>query len=183
MKNIKKILLITGVVMVMGLGLTGCTGTKEKAEDTGAAAPKTETPADGENTDSEGGQNADAAGTDQEDAPSSPRHIPDTEGDLHGEIYEIGDQQFTVTEIHTEELDDGTELAVMETEDAEKITVVYDENTVFQKQKLWNGGADHEEEEGTAADLKKDLTAEMWGSYEGDVFHATAVRIVEVILE
>lgn len=31
MKNIKKMLLITGAVMVMGLGLTGCTGTKEKA--------------------------------------------------------------------------------------------------------------------------------------------------------
>ena len=31
-------------------------------------------------------------------------------------------------------------------------------------------------------DLQKGFTAEMWGSYEGNVFHATAIKIVEVIL-
>ena len=32
------------------------------------------------------------------------------------------------------------------------------------------------------ADLQKGFTATMWGSYEGNVFHATAIKIVEVIL-
>lgn len=43
-------------------------------------------------------------------------------------------------------------------------------------------GADYEENEGSAADLKKGLTAEMNGGYEGDVFHAAEILIVEVIL-
>ena len=60
--------------------------------------------------------------------------------------------------------------------------MVYDDNTIFEKQKIWDGGASHEETEGSAADLQKGFTAEMWGSYEGDVFHATAIRIAEVIL-
>lgn len=74
-------------------------------------------------------------------------------------------------------------MAISAEEGSPKITVVYDENTVFEKQKIWNGGANHEEKPATAANLQKGFTADMWGSYEGDVFHATVIRIVEVILQ
>ncbi|MBD5550532.1 MAG: hypothetical protein HDQ96_05055 [Lachnospiraceae bacterium] len=107
--------------------------------------------------------------------------------DLYGDIYEVGDMQFTVTEVYRETFDDGAEIMAASAEGAEdgasKITVVYDESTKFIKQKIWDAGANHEEREGTAADLKKGFTAEMNGNYEGDVFHAAEILIVEVILD
>lgn len=185
--------------MMMGAGLTGCTKNGENAEaDSGFAVEAEDLPgadalengeapagdgADGEPLE---GKPADEENPGTEDTDNKAGHIPDGEGDLLGDIYEVGEGQFTVTEIYTETLDDGSGIMVMgapgtETESV-KITVVYDDNTVFEKQKIWDGGANHEEKEGSAADLQKGFTTKMWGSYEGDVFHATAIRIVEVIL-
>lgn len=214
-KNIRKRLIITGVIIVMGLGLTGCTKTNEstgdaeaptvEAEDLPAAKDPGDGKASGKNAEGDeaygenaedgkssgdegGGQNAGSSDNDQKDADIASLHyIPDTEGDLYGDICEVGEKQFTVTEIYTESNDDGSDVMVAVASEAEaessKITVVYDDNTAFEKQKIWDGGASHEEKEGSAADLQKGFSVEMWGSYEGDVFHATAIRIVEVILE
>ena len=209
MKYIRKKLIITGVIMVMGLGLTGCTKTDENAETTGGSAVEAEDlPGTKEQGDEEaqtnnsgnveepeaedadkGGQDADSSDNSQKDADiSSLYYIPDTKADLCGDICEVGDKQFTVTEIFTDTLEEGGEIMVSSApgaegeEEAAKITVIYDENTVFEKQKIWDAGAGHEEKEGSAADLQKGFTAEMWGSYEGNVFHATAIKIVEVIL-
>ncbi len=203
MRNIRKGLFITGAIVMMGLGLTGCAktgGSTDEVSDSaveaedlpGAEAPDgngadEETP-EGEGADNEGGQHADSSDNGQKDAElSSLRYIPDEKGDLLGDICEIGDGQFTVTEIYTESNDDGSETMVSVAEGSEgaspKITVSYDENTVFEKQKIWDGGAGHEEREGSPSDLQKGFTAEMWGSYEGDVFHATAIKVVEVILK
>lgn len=203
MRNMRKILIITGVIMVVGLGLAGCTKTEQETEEADASVveaedlPQAETPEGNpvngedpaaEDTNEKGGQNADSADNSQKDADfSSLRNIPDTDADLCGDIYEIGDKQFTVTEIFTDTVEGGGEVMVMGAPGTEaespKITVVYDENTVFEKQKIWDGGASHEEREGSAADLQKGFTAEMWGSYEGDVFHATAIKVIEVIIK
>lgn len=208
MKYIRKRLIITGVIMVMGLGLIGCTKTDESAGDAEASMveaedlPAAENP-EGEETPTRNAGDDKAAGENSEDSESpeaesteeeggqdadisSLHYIPDTEGDLYGDIYEVGEKQFTVTEIYTDTLEGGGDIMVMGAPGTEaespKITVMYDENTAFEKQKIWDGGASHEETEGSAADLQKGFTAEMWGSYEGDVFHATAIRIVDVIL-
>ena len=203
MRNIRKGLIITGAIVMMGLGLTGCAKTGGSTDEVSGPAveaedlPGAETPdgngadeetPEGEGADNEGGQHADSSDNGQKDAElSSLRYIPDEEGDLLGDIYEIGDGQFTVTEIYTESNDDGSVTMVSVAEGSEgaspKITVSYDENTVFEKQKIWDGGAGHGEREGSPSDLQKGFTAEMWGSYEGDVFHATAIKVVEVILE
>lgn len=214
-KNIRKRLIITGIIIAMGLGLTGCTRTDEntgdaeaptvEAEDLPAAKDPGDGKASGKNAEGDeaygenaedgkssgdegGGQNGDSSDNSQKDADISSLHyIPDTEGDLYGDIYEVGEKQFTVTKIYTDTLEDGSGIMVMGAPGTEaespKITVAYDDNTVFEKQKIWDGGASHEEKEGSAADLQKGFTVEMWGSYEGDVFHATAIKIVEVILE
>lgn len=186
MRDIRKGLFITGAIMVMGLGLTGCTKVQENAEGSDGSVVEAEDLPAPENPEENMEGEEGGKGEDPADDLSSLRYVPDTEGDLYGDICEVGDGQFTVTEIYTETFDDGSGIMIMgapgvETESA-KITVVYDENTVFEKQKIWDGGANHEEKEGSAADLQKGFTAEMWGSYEGDVFHATAIKVVEVIL-
>ena len=130
---------------------------------------------------------ADVLGTDAEGDSANHFHYINEGKDLYGDICEVGDMQFTVTEIYMETGDNGAEIMTSTAPEvageAPKITVVYDENTKFVKQKIWDGGANHEEKEGSAADLKKGFTAEMNGSYEGDVFHAAAILIVEVILD
>lgn len=206
--NCRKRFIITGVIMMMGLGITGCTKTSESAEDAEVSTVVAEDlqtaekpeggEASGENLkdgeapgedseDEKGGQDGDSSDDSQEDADSSSlRYMPDTEGDLYGDICEVGEKEFTVTEIFTDTVEGGGDIMIMGApgteEESPKITVVYDADTVFEKQKIWDGGAGHEEKEGSAADLQKGFTAEMWGSYEGDVFHATAIKIVEVIL-
>lgn len=208
MHSIRKRLFITGVIIVMGMGLTGCTKTAEKtdggAEASGVEAenlPKAEKPEDkdalaakvpdasdtqgNENSGEDNGKQSGEHGG-QKGAASSGYNMPDGEGNLLGDIYEVGDMQFTVTEIYTDTLDDGSGIMVAVAgeagDESAKITVVYDENTVFEKQKIWDGGANHEEKKGSAADLQKGFTAEIWGSYEGDVFNATAIKVIEVVL-
>lgn len=207
MHSIKKKLIIAGIAAVTALGaLTACTKITEKQDDreTGVEAEGLPAPEESDNgekpvkadnrEESENGE-ADVQTPEQgskEDGSASAAgegrkfHYINEDKDLYGDICEIGDMQFTVTEIYMETGENGGEvmagLAPGAEEESPKIMVVYDENTTFVKQKIWDGGANHEEREGSAADLQKGLTAEMNGSYEGDVFHATEILIVEVIL-
>lgn len=202
MRSIIKRWLIAGAAAVMALGvLTACTKVTEKKEDkepaTAEDLPVAETLKNGEEPEAD---DADAQGTEPEkstdaeengELPASADggdtfHYINEDKDLYGDIWEVGEGQFSVTEIYVETEEGGGEIMAMQSEEtageAPKITVVYDENTKFVRQTIRDGGASHEEREGTAADLKKGLTAEMNGSWEGDVFHAAEILIVEVIL-
>lgn len=196
----KKWIIITTAMITMLLGIAGCgKNTDEEGRADVSAVTAEDLPAqEGSdvNADAPGADKANAPGTDdaEKDGTALPAsageesklHYIEEEKDLYGDIWEVGEGQFTVTEIYMETGEDGGEIMVApsgETAgDMPKITVVYDDDTRFVKKKIWNGGADYEENEGSAADLKKGLTAEMNGGYEGDVFHATEILIVEVIL-
>lgn len=202
----KKWIFITTVMITMILGITGCGKSTEDADQAGASVVEAEDlPTSEDEAESQEGMNheeseaggADAQAPGQESGEGEPApaaesgkefHYIEEDKDLYGDIWEIGDGQFTVIEIYTDKTEDGGDIMVLPAdgtgaqEEAPKITVAYDENTKFIKKKIWDGGANYEEREGTAADLKKGLTAEMKGSYEGDVFHATEILIVEVIL-
>lgn len=169
----RKILLITGLLCAMSTGAAGC-GRMKEADSTAIDAEK-------------------IAQDEEEQAENTGEMPGDKEAEnlqeLYGDILEIGDRQFTVSEITlTKTKEGGGEAEVMVSTAPEndeminKITVAYDENTVFTKQTIWDGGARYEETEAASADLQKDLTAEMKGSYEGEVFHADEIRIVEVVL-
>ena len=197
-----KWIFITTVMITMTLGIAGCGKNTEDEKGTGASAVVAEDlPEVEDDKDVPGTENADAQGREPEKSvdmgkdetalPASkegdvPFHYINEDKDLYGDIWEVGDGQFTVTEIYNEKFEDGSEIMASPAEEAAgeapKITVVYDEKTKFIRQTIRDGGASHEEKEGTAADLEKGLTAEMNGSYEGDIFHATEILIVEVIL-
>ena len=106
---------------------------------------------------------------------------------LTGDIREVGDGTFTVVKALEKEAEDGGEILAVPagedlSEEEDVITVSYDENTVFEKQTIWDGGAKHEETEGAPQDLEKGRMAVMSGYYEGQVFHASKVCVVEVVL-
>lgn len=177
----KKWIFITTVMITMLSGITGCGKNTEEADQAGNSAVTAEDLPTSE-------ERSNGAVPEAEDVQGkSTFHYINEGKDLYGDIWEVGEGKFTVTEIYNEKMEDGsqimTSLAEGATGEAPKITVTYDENTKFIRQTIRDGGASHEEKEASAADLEKGLTAEMNGSYEGDVFHATEILIVEVILD
>ncbi len=207
-KNGKRFIITAAMVCAVGLGLTGCMGA-EKSENSmqemGEDIPGNDNMA-GEDAGNEP-ENADApapeSNSKEQELPESNSGTGEDAGnkaenadtpvsgqtELSGDICEIGDMQFTVNEITITEDEMGGETAAVMVigapgdGSANLITVVYDENTVFTKRTIWDMGARYEDKEAASADLEENLTAEMKGSYEGEKFHASEVRIVEVVLD
>lgn len=108
--------------------------------------------------------------------------------ELSGDIQKIGKGQFAVREITvTKDEAGGEEAAVMVVgspgeDDADLITVLYNEETVFTKQTIWDMGARYKEKESSEAELEKDRTVHMKGYYEGKQFHAEQIQIIEVVM-
>lgn len=201
----RKWIFIVTVMVTMLSGLTGCGKSMENTDQAGNSAVEEEDlpaseevdggkkpEADAQDQTAEGEEDAQAPGREGgEDAGSTAGeegaafHYINEDKDLYGDIWEVGEGQFTVIEIYMDKTEEGGDIMAAPADDSDeavKITVIYDDNTKFIKQKIWDGGANHEEREGSAADLQKGFTAEMNGSYEGDVFHAAEILIVEVIL-
>lgn len=191
MRSITKKWIIAGAAAVAMLGvLTACTKTVEKTDNTEIAEelPQAES-ADGREMpqpEDAAGSEAQTAGSAQNTEDSGGAADAGEETELDGRIEEVpedSDDSFIITKLVTEEID-GVSL-ISDDPDGTKITVVYSMDTRFVKHTVRDGGENVEETEGSAADLKKDFTVEMKGSYsdeEQNVFFATDVKIVEVVL-
>ena len=108
----------------------------------------------------------------------------DSTPNLEGDIKELKDGQLTVVEAITEKSDNGGDIIVVpgSEDDSEfnKISVTYDENTLFAIQTLYDGGARSEMSEATAADLASGQFIRVWGSSSGSGLKATQICIVKV---
>lgn len=62
-----------------------------------------------------------------------------------------------------------------------KVTVTYDEKTLFAVKTIYDGGTRSEMEEAAAQDLEKDRSVEVWGSLSGGELKATQICILYVI--
>ncbi len=203
--NGKRFIITAAMVCVVGLGLTGCMGA-EKA-DNSTQEQGEEIPGNDNMAGEDAGNEPENADVPDAESNSKEQELPESDSgtgedagnkaenadapvsgqtELSGDICEIGDMQFTVSEITITEDEEGVETMVSAApgnDSAKLITVVYDENTVFTKRTIWDMGARYEDKEAASADLEENLTAEMKGSYEGEKFHASEVRIVEVVLD
>lgn len=167
------------VIGMMSAGVYGCGAEGGSEEPVQAEA---EAPEEGKEEDVESPE--DEEGEDEKSPEAGPEKDVH-EAELMGDIKEIGDGQFRIAEATTGETEDGEETLVVTAAGAEDVnlkTVVYDEDTVFTFQTIRDGGASHEEREGSAEDLAKELMADMKGYYEEDVFHATEIQVIKVIL-
>ena len=94
------------------------------------------------------------------------------------------DGQLTVVESVTEKADNGGDIMVSpgSGDDSEfnKVTVTYDENTLFAIQTIYDGGARAEMSAATAADLAAGQHIQVWGSSSGSGLKATQICIVKV---
>lgn len=94
-------------------------------------------------------------------------------------IESVSVDSFTVSEIFTTELDDGSMLAVAPIGDTERkmIEVTYTDQTVFTIRSTYENGLRHSDSEGTSADLQELASCILSGSWEGEVFCASEVVI------
>ena len=108
----------------------------------------------------------------------------DSTPNLEGDIKELKDGQLTVVEAITEKSDNGGDIIVVpgSEDDSEfnKISVTYNENTLFAIQTIYDGGARSEMSEATAADLASGQFIRVWGSSSGSGLKATQICIVKV---
>lgn len=174
--RLRKLMMIVGTICMMSLAVYGCGGKTE-------AEPQESSQTEISGADSR--ENADGQGESREGTAGGQEKDTDME-ELAGDVQEIGKGNFVVAEIYQETLEEGSEIMIIgapgNEENMNLITVIYDDDTVFYKRTIRNGGADYEDSEATAADLSEGMTAEMKGSYEGEEFHASEIQLVEVIL-
>ena len=153
-----------GLAGALGLGICGC-GTGDASSGSGSAGQQ------------------EAAQEERVQEETQTNSVSESgEPDLSGEIQEISDQTFVLNEIIEEEGEGGTEIAALPLDEAEMslITAVWDENTRFTRRTIKNGGADYEDSESSPEALETGAMVNLWGSYEGDVFPASQVRLTEV---
>ena len=122
-------------------------------------------------------QNTVEAATTEEENQSFP--TPEDLSSLNGSIKEVEDHSFRVSEIVTEKLEDGSELAVMKADPdgMDLIEVTWNEDTVFTVRSSSDMGITSSDTAGSAADLEPGRSMDAKGSWDGDVFHAAEIII------
>lgn len=195
MRNkIRRGILLTGILCVMSFMACAC-GKDE------AAVGAEEQQSDADDSDPAGDVLSPKASADEEEAGAAQEFPPETQAeaqdtpsawedsapDLEGTIKELQDGRLTVVEAVTGTDDDegGSIMAAPApgADDSEfnKVTVTYNEKTLFAIKTIYDGGARSEMEEATAQDLEKDRSVEVWGSLSDGELKATQICILYVI--
>lgn len=195
-KKTGKMILLTGMLCILSFAVCACGKTEDVSDarepqaaqgepvpedDTGddvsTPEPKANTEGTGTGNEAEEPEAQNTSGTSAEWMDSTP--------DLEGNIKDLKDGQITVVEAITEKTDDGAELMwVPGSEDDpefHKVTVTYDENTLFAIQTIYDGGDRSEMSEATAADLSSDQLVQVWGNSSDSGLTATQICIVKVM--
>ena len=209
MKNrVKKVLMLTGILCIMGITLCACQGTKEVSdenqnqEEIGRTDSKvkdilnedqeqedpSETNSEDDAADDTLNQESNTENTDKTNGSQSEAkggEINTAAPNLEGTIKEIQEKQLTVVESIIEESENGGDIMVGpgSGDDSEfnKVTVTYDDNTVFVIKNIYDGGARSETENGTSSDLATGQMVEIWGTSAADGLQATQICIVKVV--
>ncbi len=200
-KRLWKQTILAGMVCMILLGVQGCKGSQEPVDteqetERDALDAQAEEPGEGPGTGSED-KTEDPGSADATDSPQEPASGAETGGgnasrkegnkDLTGEIRELEDGQFTVVVIQTEDIGDGMVMVGPasggDDSDFAHATVTYDENTDIYIRTIYDGGARYEDADGSAEDLTRDDTVDVWGTYgsDGTTIHADQIQINRVV--
>lgn len=198
MKNrVGKMILLAGILCVMSFAVCACGGEKEASEaqqeEPGESIPEDSGEPVSEDEKQDRGVNGETVTetetADTEDEPGNKEVPAESEWDstpsLEGDIKEIEDGQFTVVEAFTEKSDDGGDIIVLPADGGDdsgfdKVSVTYDENTLFVIRTIYDGGARSELSEATSADLASGQFVRVWGSFSDSGLKAVQICIVKV---
>ena len=190
MKNkVGKMILLVGMMCILSFAVCACGDTneipdeEEQQEDQSDSVPEDEEQdGDSEGTDTEGKN----TGSEQPEGKNTSAEWVDSSPDLEGAVKELEDGQLTVIEAILETSDSGGDIKVVPSEggddsDFNKISVTYDENTLFAIKTIYDGGARSEMSEATAADLASGQGVEIWGDSSDGELKATQICIIKVV--
>ena len=207
--RVKKVLILTGILCVMGITLCACQGTKEVSDENqnqeeigGTDSKEKDIPNEDREQEDPSETNSEDDADDTLNQESNTENTDETNGsqsgakggeintsapNVEGTIKEIQEKQLTVVEYITEECENGGDIMVGpgSGDDSEfsKVTVTYDDNTVFVIKNIYDGGARSETENGTSSDLTTGQMVEIWGTSAADGLQATQICIVKVVLD
>lgn len=106
------------------------------------------------------------------------------DADFCGMVWKIEEDMFYIVEEEVTLEDDyimaGGPSPDADISDSDLIPVVFDEDTHFYLRTVDGSGESYEDSEAGFSDLEKDVSVELKGSFEKDVFHAEEIRIVKV---
>lgn len=207
--RVKKVLILTGILCVIGITLCACQGTKEVSDENqnqeeigGTDSKEKYIPNEDQEQEDPSETNSEDDADDTLNQESNTENTDETNGsqsgakggeintsapNVEGTIKEIQEKQLTVVEYITEECENGGDIMVGpgSGDDSEfsKVTVTYDDNTVFVIKNIYDGGARSETENGTSSDLTTGQMVEIWGTSAADGLQATQICIVKVVLD
>ena len=207
--RVKKVLILTGILCVIGITLCACQGTKEVSDENqnqeeigGTDSKEKYIPNEDQEQEDPSETNSEDDADDTLNQESNTENTDETNGsqsgakggeintsapNVEGTIKEIQEKQLTVVESITEESENGGDIMVGpgSGDDSEfnKVTVTYDDNTVFVIKNIYDGGARSETENGTSSDLTTGQMVEIWGTSAADGLQATQICIVKVVLD
>ncbi len=155
------------------------TGSTQENQSAAGGSPASEEPKNTGNT----------AGT--ESTPEEPPVIEcsssewiDSTPNLEGESKDVQAGQFTVVEAIKQKSDNGGDIYVSagsgDDSSYNKITVTYDENTLFAIRTIYDGGARSELSAATSASLSSGVQVQVWGTSSGGGLKATQICIIKV---
>lgn len=181
----KKMVLLSGILCVLGITVCGCQGAKEMPEAEEQQADTGEPVSEGTSEDEKEIPEAGEAQGENPDENDTSGTWTDTDADLEGDIKNLEDGKFTVIEAIQEELDGGEIMIGLPAEggddsDFNKVTVIYDEDTLFAVRTIYDGGARYEMEEAASSDLAAGQMVEVWGSVSNGEMKATQICIIKV---
>ena len=190
-KRVRKLILLMGMLCAMSLAVCACGDTKgESADVADLEAQSQDEDESVPEDDNETGVSMPDSEADKEETETDEESVPgtwiDSTPNLEGSIKDIQAGQFTVIEAVTVKSDNGGDVIVLpsaEGDDSEynKVTVTYDENTLFAVKTIYDGGARSEMTEATSSSLVADQLVEVWGDSSGSELKATQICIMKVI--
>ena len=205
--RVKKVLILTGILCVIGITLCACQGTKEVSDENqnqeeigGTDSKEKYIPNEDQEQEDPSETNSEDDADDTLNQESNTENTDETNGsqsgakggeintsapNVEGTIKEIQEKQLTVVEYITEECENGGDIMVGpgSGDDSEfsKVTVTYDDNTVFVIKNIYDGGARFETENGASSDLTTGQMVEIWGTSAAGGLQATQICIVKVV--
>lgn len=107
------------------------------------------------------------------------------DADFEGTVRRIDADSFVITETQVAVLDDGSLVASSlsskaEVPESDLIRVVCDDDTHFYVRTIYGNGEKYEDRDAGFQDLEEDVSVQMKGRFENDVFYADEIRIVKI---
>lgn len=202
--KINKAIIVLGIMTVAGGGMAGCGSDLAAASGNGAGSgisviqgtdvetPQSASPGQPQ-TAGQTAQSGNQEGTGNLESGQEGRwHVldPDTAevvgADFLGKVCKLDEDSFWIVEVQAKVLEDGSTVTSspasnVEIPDSDLIQVVFDENTRFYIRTIHNGGESHEDSEAAFGDLSDEVSVDLRGSFQNDVFHATEVQINKIV--